>query len=214
MKYFSKFSTQPFIVFSIFFIIVLLIVLFHLLFHPIRVFGMDTSIFYMDEKYTLAAYFSTITAFIIGFLALTNISKTKSKLNKLSDISFGLFFLILSFDEYFEVHEHTNTMIKNILKTDNLLASLAHLSWIFPLSIIIFFVFFLLIIKIKNSSKVVRLPFIFGCVSFGTVLIFEILGSSTYGQNIYLYYVAAEEGLEMIGVTFFLLGVLIENEKK
>jgi hypothetical protein len=45
------------------------------------------------------------------------------------------------------------------------------------------------------------------------VLVLELAGSGTYGKHIYLYFVAAEEGLEMMGMSFFLLAALLENHK-
>ncbi len=50
-----------------------------------------------------------------------------------------------------------------------------------------------------------------GAFCFLRVLIFELLVSATYGKDIYVYYVALEEGLEMIGESFFLLAALIKK---
>lgn len=207
----TKSSKKAYCTFYLFLFIAFLIVVLHLLFHPIRVLGMNTSIFYMDEKYTLAAYFSTITAFLTGYLSFISAFGKTGKKQKLASLAFALFFLILSFDEYFEVHEYANTIIKKISNTNSLLGQLAHLSWVFPLSVIIIFVFYLFFLKFLHSPKIVRHPIILGCICFALVLIVEVLGSATYGQNIYLYFVAIEEGLEMVGVSFFLLSVLLEG---
>jgi hypothetical protein len=171
---------------------------------------MDTSIFYMDEKCTLAAFFITVTAFLVGCLSLSRALSLKKLRQKIIDTGYGLFFIILALDEYFEIHEYTNTVIKTSFKEEGILKTLANFSWIFPLSLIITAVFILLLIKIKTVRKKIRMPLILGSLSFLTVLIFELLGSTTYGQNIFLYFVAIEEGLEMIGASFFLLAGLME----
>ena len=72
------------------FIVAAIIVLLHFLFHPVRLFGMDTSIFYMDEKITLTAWFTTVVYFFaaaIAFLSPRNLPR----------IGMGIFFLLLSF---------------------------------------------------------------------------------------------------------------------
>lgn len=190
------------------------IVLLHFLFHPVRILGMDTSLFYMDEKYTLASFFSVTTAFLIGFLSLCRVCPYKRTLKEKSiEIGYGMFFLILSFDEYFEVHEYITTLIKGYFHQGELIGLLAQASWIFPLSLVIIAIFFILIIKISTAGRDVRIPMVLGCVSFVTVLVCELLGSVTYGESIYLVFVAIEEGMEMLGISFFLLASSVEEKK-
>lgn len=211
-KLYKSYKTQVEI-FGLFFAAAFTIVVLHLLYHPVRVLGMDTSIFYMDEKYTLAAFFSTVTAFLIGYLAITNIGKGKMNSKRIINLSYGLFFIGLALDEYFEIHEHANTLVKAAITQDGVTKTLANLSWIFPLSAIIVFVFILFIYKIKHSVSSVRLPLVLGVLCFFVVLIFELLGSASYGKDIYVKYVAIEEGMEMIGTSFFLLATLVETKK-
>ena len=200
-------------VFGFVFFAAVLIVLFHLLFHQIRIIGMDTSIFYMDEKYTLASFFSTVMAFLVGFLVLTEATKIKLKSNRLVNVVYGLFFIGLSFDEYFEIHEYANTLIKSALREETVFSVLSNISWIFPLFLVIVIVILLFFTKWHQANKTARWPMQIGMMCFGAVLIFELLGSVSYGKSIYLYFVAIEEGLEMIGVTFFLLATLVETRK-
>ena len=209
--YFFHHYRRELAIFSVFFLTAMVIVVLHLLLHPVRVLGMDTSIFYMDEKYTLAAFFSTVTAFLTGYLFLENIKKGEPNGRKIVDLASGFFFIILSFDEYFEVHEYINTLIKSGLEKEGMLKMLSNFSWIFPLSLVIIFIFFLLLLKMRFAEKPVRLPMLIGAFCFFGVLIFELLGSATYGKDIYVYYVALEEGLEMISESFFLLAALIEK---
>lgn len=212
MKEILRSYRHEFIAFGIFFVAALTIVLLHLWLHPVRVLGMDTSIFYMDEKYTLAAFFSTVTAFLIGFLTITNFDSVRSRLKRLTSVTYGLFFVGLAFDEYFEIHEYANTLIKAGVKEDGVVKTLVNLSWIFPLSLVILAVFVLFLVKLKQSKPVVRVPIIIGACCFAVVLIFELLGSATYGKDIYVHFVAIEEGGEMVGASFFLLAAVIENK--
>lgn len=187
-----------------------IITVLHLLFHPVRMLGMDTSIFYMDEKYTLASYFSTVTAFLAGFTILTH-QKFLSKKDTILHFCYGLFFIVLAFDEYFEVHEYANTLIKAALYDGGLFAVLSYFSWIFPLFLVIMTVFVLFGLKLKRVGPIIRLPLAAGIICFCTVLVCELLGAATYGQDIYVLFVALEEGAEMAGVSFFLLAALLEN---
>ena len=188
------------------------ICVFHLFFHPYRVLGMDTSIFYMDEKYTLAAFYSTVTSFLVGYIAFNNSPLISNKLTRTANSVFATFFLTLAIDEYFEVHEYINTLIKANFNHHGLVTKLSQTSWIFPLIIVIVAIFVMIMEKIKLSPSEARAAYVIGGCLFAVILIFELFGSVSYGNNIYLYLIAVEEGLEMISVAFFLLGVLIEKE--
>lgn len=208
----KKMYPFPIKLFFIFFSTALGIVLLHILFHPVRVLGMDTSIFYMDEKYTLASFFSTVTTMLIGYIALTNRIKIHELKKKVISNAFGIFFILLSFDEYFEVHEYINTLIKSAITENGMMKTLSTFSWIFPLFLIITGVLVVFFLKLKFSANEVKKPLMIGICCYVVVLIFELLGSATYGNNIYIYFVAVEEGMEMIGSAYFLLAVLIEKE--
>lgn len=199
----------PFILFGIVGIIVLL----HFLLHPVRVLDMDTSIFYMDEKITLAAYFSQVVAFVAGFwIFAVLLPKLKAFIDRVMWAGVGLFYLILSFDEYFEVHESVNTAVKAALDTETLFGKLAHLSWIFPLILIIGVIYLLFFTAVvRERTREVRTWMIAGMVAYAFVLVFEILGSAAYGQSIYLTYVGIEEGLEMAGTVSFFMAILAKT---
>jgi hypothetical protein len=197
--------------FLFFFLTAILITVLHLLLHSVRVLGMDTSIFYMDEKYTLAAFYCSVTAFLVGYLALTASFSFNSKAKKITNTLFGLFFIVLALDEYFEVHEYANTLFKAAFNQHGLVTTLSNASWIFPLLIIIIAIFIMIIAKIKFADKAVKTPLIIGALCFVFILIFELIGSATYGQHIYLYFVAIEEGFEMVSLSLFLLAILIEQ---
>lgn len=174
---------------------------------------MSTSIFYMDEQITLSAFYVIVTSFLTGFLCLQTFSQLKTKKEKLFWGSLGGFFLVLSMDEYFEIHEYINTLVKLSLKKGTLLSQLAHLSWIFPLFSIVFFFLVLFFWGIFNEKHAqAKSALTLGTFFLGIVLIVEILGSLTFGQHIYLYFVAIEEGTEMIGTLLFLLAILNKIE--
>lgn len=197
----------------IFFGVVGIIVLLHFLFHPVRVLDMDTSIFYMDEKITLAAYFSQVMAFVAGFwVFMTLVPKLRVFADKMVWAGVGLFYFVLSFDEYFEVHESVNTAVKAALTTDTFFGKLAQLSWIFPLIAVIGVIYLLFFAAIiRERARSVRTWMMIGMIAYGLVLVFEILGSAAYGNSIYLTYVGVEEGLEMVGTVSFLLAIFAKT---
>lgn len=173
---------------------------------------MDTSIFYMDEKYTLASFFTTVSAFLVGFLYLSNFYNKTTLREKFLNIGAGVFFIILALDEFFEIHEYINTLIKERLSGFGLLGQLSNLSWIFPLMLIILafmILFFLKVIFEKNIR--VRRSLAMGIICFFLVIVFELIGSLIYGQDNFIYSVAVEEGMEMIGICFFLNAILVED---
>jgi H+/Cl- antiporter ClcA len=95
MRLFNR-DHQPYLIASAFFLSALLIVLLHLTLHPVRVLGMSTSIFYMDEKYTLAAFMTSVTAFLAGFVFVVNaMFHRQIKKRKIIDMVVGTIFLLL-----------------------------------------------------------------------------------------------------------------------
>ena len=201
------------VVFVIFFSLAFLIVLLHFLFHPVRVLGMSTSIFYLDEKVTLGALFSIVTSFLTGFWCLMLIDKLKNQKEKLFWSALGVFFLILSIDEYLEIHEYVNTLVKLSFEKGNFIGQLARFSWIFPLFLVIISFFAIFLWGIANEKKSsVKSALTAGTFFFMIVLVLEILGAMTFGKHIYLYLVALEEGAEMFGASLFLLAALNKQQ--
>lgn len=193
----------------IYFAASLLIVVLHLLFHPIRVLGMDTSIFYMDEKYTLASFFTVVLTFMTGVSYL----KSKKYFKKINlNLFLGTFFVALSMDEFFEIHEYVNTLVKQVLAGEGVLGQLSNLSWLFPLSGVILIVLIMFVVRIlKEENLKTKKIMIYGTICYFFVLVFELVGSLTYGHDFYVYSVAVEEGLEMIGTALFLNASLLDS---
>ncbi len=173
---------------------------------------MDTSIFYMDEQVTLSSFLTTVTAFLAGFIFILGAARLTKIRQQYYTFGIGLFFLTLAFDEYFEVHPYVNTLIKST--HGGALGYLAEISWVFPLFIFVVLVGVLFVLFIKNiKTRNVRMPFLIGMGCYMLVLILEIIGGNTYGQDIYIWFVGLEEGFEMIGGSLFLLSALNVYEK-
>jgi hypothetical protein len=186
------------------------IVCLHFLLHPVRVLGMDTSLFYLDEKYTLATFFSVTVSFLTGYLFLQHAPFAKTRLHRAANTAFAVFFLALSFDEMFEVHEFANTLIKQILGQTHVFGSLAHFSWIFPLAGLILLSFFLMAVKVRLSHPRVAGIILAGITCYGIVLVLELIGSASFGRPEYLIYVGLEEGMEMTGTALMFMAARTE----
>ncbi len=200
------------IMFWIFLSTALCITAFHFLFHPVRVLGMDTSIFYMDEKVTLSAYFTVVTYFLTGAVALMTLDVKKTALDRALRFGLALFFLMLSLDEYFELHEYLDTMLKGLVSQSSVIGALIYYSWIFPFALVILLAFAsLVLLAIREKRKDARAFLIIGLTSYAGILLAELIGGSTFGLPIYLVFVGVEEGLEMISAVFFLRYVLTSS---
>ncbi|MGI5827663.1 MAG: hypothetical protein ACOX6V_01425 [Patescibacteria group bacterium] len=142
----------------------------------------------MDEKHTLASFFTSTSAFLVGFLTLLYISQNPlTKLRCISTLVYGLFFIFLAFDEYFEIHEYLNTLIKLYLGEGNVIGDLAYVSWIFSLAVLVIIVLLLLLVNIALQQDTFTQKIkIFGIFSFCLVFVLELLGGRTYGQDIYI----------------------------
>ena len=190
----SKLS-QTFFGFSI------IIIVLHFLLHPLRVFNMQTSIFYMDEEFTLASFLTVGLAFYCGILALQTYFKGKN----IGNILWSGIFWGLAFDEYFSVHEYLNDLLKFKFEVADTIKSLASVSWVLTLGVVILLVVaFILIQTLKEKNDLSRKLLVFGLISYLLVLVLELSGGQTYGKSIYLLFIGFEEGLEMLGTVFFI----------
>lgn len=194
------------------FIINLVVIILHFLFHPVRVLDMPTSIFYLDEEITIASFVTFITAFLVGYVHIETAMQIKDKVNQKLTIVVGILFVLFSIDEYFELHEYTNTLVKGLLGNEGLIGQLANLSWIFSLFFVIIgaFSIFLWTIK-KEENRYSRTAYMVGSALFVVVLLLEVFGAANYGKNIYLVSVGIEEGGEMLAMTAFLMAAYNKN---
>jgi hypothetical protein len=161
----------------------------------------------MDEQLTLASLFSSAIAVLVGILFLFVGFEYEQKSKKWTYILTALFFFSLSFDEYFSVHEYLNGLISSSIEGTSL-ALILNLSWVFPLIFIVMAAIGLLYLLIKNEMNIAaKRSYVLGLLAFILVLLFEIIGGNTYGSLVYIAFVGVEEGMEMLGLTMFLLGV-------
>lgn len=204
MKKFFGIGTTPLL-------IGIVIMFLHFTLHSVRVLGMNTSIFYMDEQITLAAYFTFTISFLVGAIALLNYRGKYSIWN----ISYIAFFFMLSMDEYFELHEKAREYIDLYLNLGELGESLLRTSWIFALIIPIIFILVGLMLNAykEKDLSIKRLKFA-GITCFFLVLIFELLGGQNFEKLIYIFFTGVEEGLEMIGISLFFWSEFNKLDKK
>lgn len=200
-----------------FFGAIIIIALLHYTLMSEAVLGKPQSIFYMDEEITLASWFTSVLAFTTGyfFLRYSNelrkvASKTSTETKEgLITLFTGIFFLLLSFDEYFSVHEYLNGLIKHNTVSDSIFNEIAEFSWMGPLSIIMLVVVwaFIQLIRIETFPDIKR-SYVIGLLLFILVLILELTGGRLYGHWTYAWVVGLEETFEMFGIAMFLNGVL------
>ena len=167
------------------------------------------SIFYLDEQITTGMLLSVLGLFLTGVIYFINVEYQKSKKQKLISQAFGLLFWALMLDEYFEMHEYLNTLIKDLLGNTSKLGVLSHLSWVFPLSIILLFICGFILYSLKSeTNKVAKKSLIIGLILALTVLPLEVIGGSTYGNWYYVIFVGLEEGIELVAISFFMKSAL------
>jgi hypothetical protein len=196
-----------------FLLINLLIILTHFLFHNKKILGMDTSLFYLDETITTGSFFSTITLFFTGYFFLQYGDQVKNKGKSFIYSITGLLFLALSLDEYFSIHEYLNFKVKHWIKFDGEFGPLDS-TWMVSLSFLILIVISVFIVLIKNeTNKFAKYSYLTGLICFIIVLVFEVLGANNFEHLIYIFFTGIEEGLEMIGATFFLNGILLKQNE-
>ncbi|MCA9382984.1 hypothetical protein KC909_01335 [Candidatus Dojkabacteria bacterium] len=190
---------------TIFISIALLIVVLHFGLHWWKVLGKEQSIFYLDEQITLGSVYTIVLAFLAGYLHINKLSTGVKMTERIKITTIAAIFFAFMLDEYLEIHEYLNTLVKSSLH-EGTLADLANLSWIFPLSIIIFSVFAIFIWNfITERNKYAKYSYLAGSLMFVLVIILELAGASSYGNNSYLYFVGFEEGLEMLAMSMFVL---------
>lgn len=186
-----------------------LITFFHFLFHPVRVFGWQTSIFYLDEKFSLGAYFTGSIEFLTAFIALNVVLSDRKKRDKLLNGALGIFFFLLSFDEYFEIHEYLREVVAKLLVPSSSLGLLTQISWIFPFFLVIVSIFILLLYSVfTEHNKYIKKLFLIGMSLYVFVLVLEVVGGMLYGYPVYIIFVGLEEGAEMIAASVFLYAMM------
>lgn len=203
----------PRVVSQLLFAIAFLIIILHFLVHPYRILGMDTSIFYMDEKVTLAAWFTSVVYFFAACVGFLSLRMAKKGISRFARTGISIFFLLLSLDEYFEIHEYINTLLKYSVPQETVIGALLYYTWIFPFTAVIIAILLSLfwVTKRETNNRLKRLLSI-GIFCFAGVLIAEMIGGALYGLPMYITMVGVEEGLEMVSAIVF-LRYMMESSK-
>lgn len=161
---------------------------------------MNTSLFYLDEEFTLGALLMFCLTFYAGVLALELFFSTK----KYKYLIWLAIFWTLALDEYFSIHEYLNDLLKRYLDPDNGIAQLASTSWVLTLGLIFLipagYIFYQILIE---KNKHARTLILLGLFVYILILFIEVIGGQTYGEDVYLTFVGIEEGLELVGTIFF-----------
>lgn len=162
---------------------------------------MSTSLFYLDEEFTLGAMLMFCLTFYSGILALELFFSTR----KVKYLLWLAVFWTLGLDEYFSIHEYLNDVLKRFLDPENGIAQLASTSWVLTLGVLFLipagYIFYQ---ALSEKERNVRNLLLLGFCSYIAVLLIELVGAQTYGRDIYLFFIGIEEGLEMIGTIFFI----------
>lgn len=186
----------------------ILILVLHGILRDTIILNKSYSIFDIDRQVTFASHFGTVVSFTIGLLTLLTLSYFREKKDKIINTIIGIFFIILSYDEIIEIHEEANHYFKQFFKNDGIKDFIAF-NWIYPLIIPIIIIISVFILKVyREKNKAIKLQYIFGILSFVGVLFFELYSQQNYGHEVFDYLIIFEEGLEMFGVSLFLLATL------
>jgi hypothetical protein len=199
-------------IFKIFLTFAGVIVFLHFLLHPVRIWGWQTSLFYLDEKFTFGTYYTVVTYFLASFFGLLATLRMKKGREKILSGGLSAFFFLLSFDEFFEVHEYIREVIDKALTTGSFAEMLTRISWIFPFLLVIVGVFSLLLYSVfTEHNKKIRNLFMIGICLYAFVLVLEVFGGMLYGYPIYITFVGLEEGMEMASGAVFLYAMMEKN---
>ena len=155
-------------------------------------------------------YFSTVQLFFLGVCVLIvshELSKDANPVPKVWEWNvFGAIFLLISLDECLGIHDKIGVEVAGTLARWPIFSSVFVWLWIYApliIAVIVFFIRFFM--RMTGKYKEARGFFYTGLFSWITALGLEAIArKSTLPRHLLI---ATEEGLEMVGATFFLLGV-------
>jgi hypothetical protein len=166
--------------------------------------------FNLDYEWTLLSFYQSAKLVGVGWLSWSLGKEYSSKIFYL----LSLMFVYLGLDEFFQIHEFISDRFHQYLLTIQRSEDFA--AWLVPYTPLIVFgllclyLGYKLIVAKSNAQLRVKLWYLLGIACFGLVPLIELLG--TEGWNLigdpYLFSVAMEEGLEMLGVSAFTIAFL------
>ena len=181
------------------------------------IFGLDIlfNLFYLDREQNIPTYFSAllliIAALLLGFIAILNRKKGISHISEWTILSLG--FLVMAFDEAFQVHEKMIVPVRSLIGAGNF--GFFYYAWVIPGILLIVFLGIYFFRFFMDLSQKTRINFLIAAILFvGGAVGMELIGgryAELYGVNNLTYSMIAcvEEGLEMAGVIIFIRALLI-----
>lgn len=170
------------------------------------------SYFFVDNEMTVTTWYSSILLFLCAVLlstiALIQASKRKPYFRHWQLLA--VIFLYLSLDEAVAIHEKWGKPVKRLLSTDGLF----YHAWVIPaiLLVSIFLMVYLRFLahlppKIRRLSKISGIIYITGAIGF-EMISGVLINSGGTKEIAYILCTHIEEGLELLGLSIFLYGLL------
>lgn len=171
-------------------------------------------LFYLNQERNIPTYFSMLLMLLASFLLMGIAALTRkqgfSHFSKWVILSFG--FLVLAYDEIFEVHESLTQVTQNIL--DGNPGGFFRFTWVIPgiafvLILLLFFRKFLMHLSYKTRFRFLMAGLLF----LGGAIGVEMIGArydELYGAGNLTYSMIAtvEESLELAGLVVFIWALL------
>jgi hypothetical protein len=170
------------------------------------------SYFFVDNERTVSTWYASalllLCATLLAAIAVIPTSNRKSYLGHWQ--SLALIFLYLSLDESISIHETWGKPVGSIIKTDGFL----YHAWVIPALLLvgIFLILYLPFLahlrpKTRYLFKLSGIIYILGALGFEMIggAVLKISGTKGW---IYILSTHFEEGLELLGLSIFLYGLL------
>jgi hypothetical protein len=180
-------------------------------------------LFYVDMEQNIPTYFSVLlillAAFLLTVIAILNGKQRIPHGSKWMILSFG--FLIMAYDEAFQVHERLNLPVGTLLGDGTL--GVFFFPWVIPGIVLVFVVGLFYSRFLLNLPSTTRFRFLMAATLYlGGAIGVELIGSrhaELHGYENWTYSMIAtlEESLEMAGLVVFIWGLLTycaDNYKK
>jgi hypothetical protein len=171
-------------------------------------------LFYIDREMNIPTYFSVLlllfAALLLAVITLLNGKQRTPHVSKWAILSFG--FLLMAYDEAFQVHEKLVSPIKTFLGDGNL--GIFYYAWVIPGIALVFILALFFLRFLLHLPATTRLRFMLAATLYiGGAIGFELIEgyyAELYGERNFTYsmIVTIEESLEMAGLIVFIWALL------
>jgi hypothetical protein len=171
-------------------------------------------LFYVDMEHNIPTYFSVLlillAAFLLMVIAILNGKRRIAHVSKWMILSFG--FLIMAFDEAFQVHERLNIPVGTLLGDGSL--GVFYFPWVIPGIALVFVLGLFFLRFLLHLPAPTRFRFLMAAALYiGGAIGVELIGSrhaELHGYENWTYSMIAtiEESLEMAGLIVFIQALL------